>query len=77
VARRRGVLVFVEVKARVRVDDAVEAVTERSKRRIINAAELWRAGHPDHANGEIRFDVIAVTPRKMPRHMVHAFDASA
>jgi putative endonuclease len=55
----------------------VEAVTERSKRRIINAAELWRAGHPDHANSEIRFDVIVVTPRKMPRHMVHAFDASA
>ena len=77
VARRRGVLVFVEVKARERFDDAVEAVTDRSKRRIINAAELWRAGHPDHANGQIRFDVIVVTPRKMPRHMVHAFDASA
>jgi putative endonuclease len=76
VARRRGVLVFVEVKARERVDDAVEAVTERNKRRIVNAAELWRARHPDHANGEIRFDVIVVTPGKMPRHIVPAFDTS-
>ena len=77
VARRRGVLVFIEVKARERVDDAMEAVTERNKRRIISAAELWRARHPDHANGEIRFEVIVVTPGKMPRHIVHAFDASA
>jgi putative endonuclease len=77
VARRRGVVVFVEVKARQSVDDAVEAVTERSKRRIISAAELWRVRHPAHANGEIRFDVILVTPGRMPRHIVHAFDASA
>lgn len=76
VARRRGVLVFVEVKARERADDAMEAVTERNKRRIIGAAELWRARHPDQANGEIRFDVIVVTPGKMPRHVIHAFDAS-
>jgi putative endonuclease len=76
IVARRGVLVFVEVKARERADDAVEAVTQRNKRRIISAAELWRARHPDHANGEIRFDVIVVTPGKMPRHIVHAFDAS-
>ena len=77
VARRRGVLVFVEVKARASVDDAAEAVTERSKRRIVSAAEMWRARHPDHANGEIRFDVIVVPPGKMPRHIANAFDASA
>jgi putative endonuclease len=76
VARRRGILVFVEVKARERADDAVEAVTERNRRRIIGAAELWRARHPDHANGAIRFDVIVVTPGKLPRHIVNAFDAS-
>ena len=33
VARRRRALVFVEVKARDRADDAAEAVTERTKRR--------------------------------------------
>ena len=75
VARRRGVLVFVEVKAREHADDAFEAVTERTKHRIVSAAELWRARHPDHANGEIRFDVIAVTPGKLPRHITNAFDA--
>ena len=50
VARRRRSLVFVEVKARANADEAAEAVTERVKRRIIGAAEVWLARHPDDAN---------------------------
>ena len=57
------------------MDEAVEAVTERTKRRVIGAAELWLARHPQHANGDIRFDVIVVAPGKMPRHIVNAFIA--
>src|SRR5262249_45657019 len=45
VARRGRLLVFVEVKARVRLDDAAEAVTERQKRRIAAAAAAWLASH--------------------------------
>src|ERR1700728_1966043 len=67
VARRRRSLVFVEVKARASADDAAEAVTERSKSRIVGAAEFWLASHPDDVNAEIRFDVI-LAPGKMPRH---------
>jgi putative endonuclease len=76
VARRRRSLVFIEVKARANADEAAEAVTERVKRRIIGAAEVWLARHPDDANAEIRFDVILVAPGKIPRHIVNAFDAS-
>ena len=47
VARRRGTLMFVEVKARERLDDAAVAVTVRQQRRIIAAAEAWLAAHPD------------------------------
>jgi putative endonuclease len=75
VARRRRDLVFVEVKARDTFDDAAEAVTERSKQRIVAAAEAWLAHHPDDAQCFIRFDVILVAPGKMPRHIVNAFDA--
>jgi putative endonuclease len=75
VARRGSVVVFVEVKARDSIDEAVEAVTERTRRRIIGAAELWLARHPQHAKGGIRFDVIVVTPGKLPRHIVNAFIA--
>jgi putative endonuclease len=76
VARRRNDLVFVEVKARDRLDDAAEAVSERSKRRILAAAEFWLARHPGDAQCAIRFDAILVAPKKLPRHIVNAFDAT-
>jgi putative endonuclease len=76
IARRRRTLAFVEVKARAGFDEAAEAVTERSRRRIIAATELWLARHPDDAGADIRFDVILVAPGKIPRHIPNAFDAS-
>jgi len=76
VARRRNVLVFVEVKARGRLDDAAEAVTERQKRRIVAAAEAWLSGHPEDLTCDIRFDAVLVAPRHWPRHIPAAFDAS-
>ena len=76
IARRRRALVFVEVKARERADDAAEAVTARGKRRIVAAAEFWLAHHPQDAQRDIRFDVILVTPGRIPRHIANAFDAT-
>jgi putative endonuclease len=76
VARRGNVLVFVEVKARERLDDAAEAVTERQQRRIIAAAEAWLAANPDDMARNIRFDVILIAPRRWPRHIVAAFETS-
>lgn len=76
VARRRRTLVFLEVKARARPDDAAEALTERGKRRIIAAAELWLAHHPGDAQSDIRFDVILIAGGRLPRHIANAFDAS-
>jgi putative endonuclease len=76
VARRRRLLVFVEVKARGQIDDAAEAVIPRQRRRIIAAAEAWLAAHPDDARCDIRFDAVLVAPRRLPRHIPGAFDAS-
>jgi putative endonuclease len=76
VARRRRDLVFVEVKARGSLDAAAESVTERTKQRIIAAAEFWLAGHPDDVSCFFRFDAIMVAPGKIPRHVVNAFDAT-
>jgi len=76
VARRRRVLVFVEVKARGKLDDAAEAVTDRQRRRTAAAAEAWLAAHPRQAYAEIRFDAVLVLPRRWPRHLAAAFDAS-
>lgn len=76
VARRRHLLVFVEVKARERLDDAAWSVTERQRARIVAAAEAWLADHPDPSIRDIRFDAMLVAPGCVPRHIPAAFDAS-
>lgn len=76
VARRRNLLVFVEVKARATLDDAAFAVTPRQQQRIIDAAQAWLAAHPEHAELELRFDAMLIAPRSLPRHVLAAFDAS-
>src|SRR5512138_983923 len=53
VARRRRLLVFVEVKARDSADAAAEAVTPQQQRRLIAAAEAWLALNPDDATRNI------------------------
>jgi putative endonuclease len=76
VARRRNLLAFVEVKARGSLDDAAYAVTPRQRARIIDAAQAWLMAHPEHADFELRFDAVLIAPRRLPRHLLAAFDAS-
>ncbi len=77
VAKKRNLLVFVEVKARARLDDAAYAVTPRQQARIIDAAQGWLMTHPEHAKFDLRFDAILIAPRHLPRHLLAAFDASS
>jgi len=76
VAKKRNLLVFVEVKARASLDDAAYAVTPRQQARIIDAAQGWLMAHPEHAEFDLRFDAILIAPRRLPRHLLAAFDAS-
>jgi len=76
VAKRRNLIAFVEVKARATLDDAAFAVTPRQQARIINAAQAWLVAHPEYAGFELRFDAILIAPRRLPRHLLAAFDAS-
>ena len=76
VARKRNLVAFVEVKARANLDDAAYAVTPRQQARIIDAAQAWLMAHPEHAEFDLRFDAMLIVPRRLPRHLLAAFDAS-
>ena len=76
VARRRGLLLFVEVKARASLDDAAWSVTPRQRARIVAAAEAWLAVNADERIRDIRFDAMLVAPGRIPHHIPAAFDAS-
>ena len=75
VARRRSLLIFVEVKARPDLEEAAWSVTERQRARIVAAAGAWLARYPDERIRDIRFDAVLVAPGRIPRHITTAFDA--
>ena len=74
VARRRNLLVFVEVKARSNLDAAAESLPPRQQRRIAAAASAWLAAHPEDIESNIRFDAVLVAPGRLPRHIPAAFE---
>lgn len=76
VARRFGVTVFVEVKARMSRGELGMALEAVNSRRIVRAAEHYVARHPALAATPLRFDVIFLAPMTWPRHVKGAFDAS-
>jgi putative endonuclease len=76
IARRRRLLIFVEVKARGQLQDAEWSITPRQRHRIVAAAEAWLALNPDERIRDMRFDAILVAPRHLPRHIPAAFDAT-
>lgn len=73
IAIRRGVVAFVEVKARTERIDAIEAVGSKSRRRIIAAASHWGSKYPQFADFSWRYDIIAIVPGCWPHHLVDAF----
>jgi len=76
-ARRRGVLAIIEVKSRGDEDSAAAAILPRQRRRIARAAAAFLLTRPDLAGLALRFDVMLVAPRRMPRHLPDAWRADA
>lgn len=73
IARKRDIVAIVEVKARSSGEGAVYAVGLRSQQRIRAAADLWLSRRKDVGHLSLRFDIVAVLPRRMPRHFIDAF----
>lgn len=73
VARRKTLILFVEVKARAREGDAIDAVGYDSQRRIRAAGDIWLSRRRDAHLLSCRYDIIAVLPWRLPRHFPDAF----
>ena len=73
IARKRDLVAMVEVKVRPTIEQAVDAVTYASQRRISDASDIWHAKQRDAARLSIRYDIIAIRPWKMPVHFKDAF----
>lgn len=72
-ARRGRVLAVIEVKSRPDFAAGAAALSPRQRRRIARATEVFLLTHPDLAAMAVRFDVMVVEPRRLPRHLPGAW----
>nr|WP_319486908.1 YraN family protein [uncultured Cohaesibacter sp.] len=79
VCRKDGLVVFLEVKYRDRMDDALYAITPRNQARIVAAAGHYIAQFEDQSVDSYRFDIMAFAKgdHAVPRwsHIESAFEA--
>ena len=61
IARRGGLLAFIEVKQRAAQEAAAEAISARQRRRIARAAEAFLQAHPQFGDLRMRFDAVLFT----------------
>ncbi|MFV3129855.1 YraN family protein [Niveispirillum sp. KHB5.9] len=69
IATKRGVVAVVEVKARRNMVLALSSLPRVSWRRRYAAISQFVAQRPHLAHHAIRFDLMAVLPRRLPRHV--------
>ncbi len=74
IARKKDLIVMVEVKARPTVLEAMDAITATAQRRIEAAGDIWLSRQKDFAKLSVRYDLIAILPRKWPVHVERLFD---
>jgi len=72
IARKPGLVAFVEVKWRARSAALADAIDERRLARVAKAAEI--VAHEYATDGEdIRIDVILLAPGRQPTHIENAW----
>jgi putative endonuclease len=73
IARRYGVVAFMEVKFRRKHEAAAEAIDRINQSRVRRAAELYLMKHTEYTTFETRFDAIIMAPNSLPEHIQNAF----
>jgi len=73
VAATADILAIVEVKARPTLADAAMALGPRQKLRLLAAAEIVLADHPEWVRDGMRFDLVVVDAGGTVRRIADAF----
>ena len=69
IAKKKNVIVFVEVKARKTMDKCFVAITQKQLHHIQNASEMYISIKQQFANCDRRYDVILVANFAFPLHV--------
>ena len=76
-AERDGILAIIEVKARPTLADAAAALSQRQQARLLAAARIVLAAHPDWGANGVRFDLLVVDAAGAVRRISDAFRVEA
>ena len=76
IVKRKELLVFVEVKARQSLSTALEAVTDRAKRRIEKTALSYIQRNPQYSGYALRFDLFACESSLKWAHLDNAWEST-
>lgn len=77
IARRGGILAFIEVKARLSREQALEALLPAQRQRIARGAEAWLSKHPADQACSVRFDLMLVPASGKPELVADAWRPDA
>jgi putative endonuclease len=73
VAEKDGLLAVLEVKSRPTLAEAAVALTAGQRQRLLGAAAILLAAHPEWGQGGVRFDLLVVDAAGQVRRIADAF----
>ena len=61
IVKKRGLIVFVEVKKRANISLAAEAISTKQQQRISNGAKVFLQKHKKYQGLDVRFDAVLIS----------------
>ena len=73
IMKRGHTLIFVEVKYRPTLVQAMEAISLQNQIRVSRSSAVFLQYHPEYQSYQIRYDALLMAPRHWPKHLKNAW----
>lgn len=70
---RGKTLIFVEVKYRPTLVQAMEAITVQNQIRVARSSAVFLQKNPKYKDYQVRYDAVLLAPKKWPKHLQNAW----
>lgn len=70
---RGKTLIFVEVKYRPTLVQAMEAITVQNQIRVAKSSAVFLQKNPKYKDYQVRYDAVLLAPKKWPKHLQNAW----
>ena len=70
---RGKTLIFVEIKYRKTLIQAMEAISIQNQVRVAKTSAVFLQQHPQYQKYQIRYDAVLMAPRRWPKHLPNAW----